>query len=159
MWSCEWYSEFSAILLLEPKAIDGVHKDEVLLFFLYDVLILKRFLVLDNRHLITLLRYKLQVESYKILPKGKLPQGNIFVFIRCHRIEMAFFIRCHRIKFKRITTCVSISFHCLFMIFWLAFVNLSVNEFSIIINREMQNNHTIRVFKHKKHTFNPFYCS
>lgn len=44
------------------------------------------------------------------------------------------------------------------MIFWLAFVNLSVNEFSIIINREMQNNHTVRVFKHEKHTFNPFYC-
>lgn len=43
------YWEFSAILLLEPKAIDGVHKDEVLLFFLYDVLVLKRFLVLDNR--------------------------------------------------------------------------------------------------------------
>ena len=72
---------------------------------------------------------------------------------------MAFFIRCHRIKFKRITTCVSISSHCLFMIFWLAFVNFSVNEFSIIINREMQNNHTVRVFKHEKHTFNPFYCS
>ena len=55
------------------------------------------------------------------------------------------------------TTCVSISFHCLFMIFWLAFVNLSVNEFSIIINREMQNNHTVRVFKHESGYFSPLY--
>ena len=39
----------SAILLLEPKAIDGVNKGEVLLFFLYDVLVLKGLLVLDNR--------------------------------------------------------------------------------------------------------------
>lgn len=30
----------SAILLLEPKVIDGVNKGEVLLFFLYDVLVL-----------------------------------------------------------------------------------------------------------------------
>ena len=44
------------------------------------------------------------------------------------------------------------------LFFLLPFVNLSVNEFSIIINREMQNNHTVRVFKHEKHTFNPFYC-
>ena len=34
------YGELSAILLLEPKAIDGVYKGEVLLFFLYDVLVL-----------------------------------------------------------------------------------------------------------------------
>ena len=39
----------SAILLLEPKVIGGVNKGEVLLFFLYDVLVLKDFLVLDNR--------------------------------------------------------------------------------------------------------------
>ena len=43
------YGELSAILLLEPKAIDGVNKGEVLLFFLYDVLVLKGLLVLDNR--------------------------------------------------------------------------------------------------------------
>lgn len=43
------YGELSAILLLEPKVIDGINKGEVLLFFLYDVLVLKDFLVLDNR--------------------------------------------------------------------------------------------------------------
>lgn len=43
------YGELSAILLLEPKAIDGVNKGEVLLFFLYDILVLKGLLVLDNR--------------------------------------------------------------------------------------------------------------
>lgn len=44
-----YYGELSAILLLEPKVIDGVNKGEVLLFFLYDVLVLKGLLVLDNR--------------------------------------------------------------------------------------------------------------
>ena len=43
------YGELSAILLLEPKAIDGVNKGEVLLFFLYDILVLKGLLVLGNR--------------------------------------------------------------------------------------------------------------
>ena len=54
------------------------------------------------------------------------------------------------------TTCVSISFPCLFMIFWLAFVNLLLCEFSIIIICEMQIKHSMRIFKHEKRAFNPF---
>ena len=38
--------ESSTILILEPKTIDGIHKDEIILLLLYNISILQRFLVL-----------------------------------------------------------------------------------------------------------------
>lgn len=85
-------------------------------------------------------------QRYKILPKGKLPQGNIqqlLAYCIVYKSQTNDNIRQYIIPL-------------LFMIFQLAFVNLLLCEFSIIIIREMQIKHSMRIFKHEKRTFNPF---